>query len=462
MGDMSILDHLQKEMSSLSKAELSIAKAILSDVDAAVSAAKTAFQTFGHSSREERLDWLEKILTGYKARYEEFVKAIILEMGAPVTLSREAQAHSGIEHIEATIKALQNFDLTQDRAGYTLNHEPIGVCGLITPWNWPINQIACKVAPAIAAGCTMVLKPSEFSALSAQLFAEVIDEAGLPKGVFNMIYGDGPVVGAAISQHPDIDMVSFTGSTRAGIAVAQAAAPTVKRVSQELGGKSPIILAGDVDLDTVIPECVWLCMENTGQSCNAGTRLLVPAHLHDRVVEIAKTTAEAYIVGDPEDVKVQIGPLANQAQFTKVKAILKKAEASGLIPVTGGTAALQNYAVGEGFFVPPTIFANLSNDQLIANEEIFGPVLAILPYETIEDAIQIANDTPYGLSAYIYAPDKQVSDRLALSIRAGMIHINGAPLVTDAPFGGYKQSGNGREWGLNGLHEFLEIKTIMK
>lgn len=428
-------------------------------VDEAVKAARVAFRIFGKSSRRERIDWLEKIIECYQARYEEFVKAITLEMGAPVTLSRTSQAYTGIEHFEAAIKALKEFEDVQAYSGYCLNYEPIGVCGLIAPWNWPINQIACKVAPALAAGCTMVLKPSEYSTLSAQLFAEVIHEAGLPQGVFNMVYGDGPNVGAALSHHPDIDMISFTGSTIAGIAVAQAAAVSVKRVSQELGGKSPVILTDGVDLETVVPDCVWLCMENSGQSCNAGTRLLVPANLHDQVVEIAKKTVEAYKVGNPQDENTQIGPLANRAQFEKVRAILEQAELSGLIPVTGGSGPVKGCETG--YFIQPSVFAGLRNDQPIANEEIFGPVLAILPYETLEEAIQIANDTPYGLSAYLYTSDNDLGLQLAREIRVGMVHINGAPLSPDAPFGGYKQSGNGREWGVHGLHEFIEIKAIM-
>jgi len=437
----------------------SLALGSAQDVDDAVKAATKAFKTYGISSRAERIDWMEKILAGYKARYDEFAEAIMLEMGAPAGLSKTAQAYSGIQHFKAALKALKNFEQIEPHSGYALHYEPIGVCGLITPWNWPINQIACKVAPALAAGCTMVLKPSEFSALSAQLFAEVVDQAGLPDGVFNMIYGDGPNVGAALSHHPDIEMISFTGSTGAGIAVAQAAASIVKRVSQELGGKSPVILTEGVDLETVVPECVWLCMENSGQSCNAGTRLLVPASLQQQVAEIGRKTAEAYKVGNPEDEAVQIGPLANLAQFKKVKNILKKAEQAGLTPITGGNHPVKGCE--KGYFIPPTIFSDLKNDQPIANEEIFGPVLAIIPYDTLEQAIEIANDTPYGLSAYIYSPDEALGHLLAAQIRAGMVHINGAPLSSDAPFGGFKQSGNGREWGLYGLLEFMEIKAIM-
>ncbi len=429
------------------------------DVDKAVAAASTAFQSFRKTSVDERLALLNSMLDIYRARYDDFVLAITHEMGAPISLSRDAQAYCGIEHLEATIKAVENFDFVESHENYALRHEPIGVCGLITPWNWPINQIVCKVAPALAAGCTMVLKPSEYAALSAQLFAEVIDAAGVPAGVFNMVFGDGVSVGAPLSSHPDVDMVSFTGSTAAGIAVAQAAAPTVKRVAQELGGKSPIVVADDVNLEQVIPECVSLCMDNTGQSCNAGTRLIVPAHLHDRIVELAVAAAESYAVGDPMNEDTQIGPLANVRQFEKVTSLLKQAEKEGLNPATrqiGSEKELEN-----GFFVAPTIFAGLKNDQLIAREEVFGPVLAILPYQTIDEAISIANDTPYGLSAYVYAADEALAAQLAGDMRAGMVHVNGAPLSPDAPFGGYKQSGNGREWGRYGLHEFLEVKAVM-
>ena len=430
------------------------------DVDSAVMAAKAALRTFQVTSKAQRLEYLEKILAVYKSRYDDFAEAIRLEMGAPITLSREVQAYTGVEHLESTIAALKDFDLTQTKSGYSLHHEPVGVCGLITPWNWPISQLVAKVAPAIAAGCTMVVKPSEFSPLSAQLFADVIDQAALPPGVFNLVNGEGPTVGAAISQHPEIDMVSFTGSTRAGIAVAQAAVTTVKRVCQELGGKSPMILTEGIDLETVVPECVWLCMENTGQSCNAGTRLLVPESLHDEVVEIAKRAAESYVVGDPADEATQLGPLANRGQFEKVLAILQDAETAGLKPITGGLGPVADCS--EGYFIKPTIFANLNKDQFIAKEEVFGPVLAVMPYKTQEEAIEIANGTQYGLSAYIYAKDDSSAEYIAQQMKCGMVHINGAPLVTEAPFGGYKQSGNGREWGLLGLHEFLEVKAVMK
>lgn len=428
-------------------------------VNTAVAAAKRAFPAFAKTPASERLALLRCMLDIYRGRYDDFVMAITREMGAPVTLSREAQAYCGIEHLEATIKALEDFRFVQPYEGYALRHEPIGVCGLITPWNWPINQIVCKVAPAIAAGCTMVLKPSEFAPLSAQLFAEVVAEAEIPAGVFNMIYGDGVEVGAPLASHPDVDMVSFTGSTAAGVAVAQGAAPTIKRVSQELGGKSPILVADDVDLESVIPECVSLCMDNSGQSCNAGTRLIVPADLHDRILELAKEAAENYVVGDPLDDDTQLGPLANIRQFEKVRALLAQAKQEGLEPATGGIDAMSSDETG--YYVPPTVFSNLANDQLVAREEVFGPVLAILPYESTEEAVKIANDTPYGLSAYVYAGDPDLAASWASDVRAGMVHINGAPLCPDAPFGGYKQSGNGREWGHYGLHEFLEVKAVM-
>ena len=430
------------------------------DVNNAVVAAKAALRAFQTTSKAERIDYLERILVAYKSRYKDFVEAISLEMGAPISLSRDVQAYTGVEHLESTVQALNNFDLIEAKSGYSLHHEPVGVCGLITPWNWPISQLVAKVAPAIAAGCTMVVKPSEFSPLSAQLFAEVVDEAALPAGVFNLVYGKGPIVGAAISSHPDIDMISFTGSTRAGIAVAQAAATSVKRVCQELGGKSPMILTEGIDLESVVPECIWLCMENTGQSCNAGTRLLVPEGLHDEVVEIAKRAAESYVVGDPADEATQLGPLANRGQFEKVLAILQDAETAGLKPITGGLGPMA--ACSEGYFIKPTIFANLNKDQFIAKQEVFGPVLAVMPYKTQEEAIDIANATQYGLSAYIYAKDSATAEPIAQKMRCGMVHINGAPLVAEAPFGGYKQSGNGREWGLLGLHEFLEVKAVMK
>lgn len=463
-GDWKKSRHSTEEISIINPATAKVIGSVAlgddQDVDDAVVAARAALQIFQGSSKEERIAYLEKILAIYKSRYEDFVEAISLEMGSPITLSRDAQAYTGIEHLESTIQALKKFELREEYSGYSLNFEPVGVCGIITPWNWPISQLVCKVAPAIAAGCTMIVKPSEFSPLSAQLFTEVIDQAELPKGVFNLVYGSGQKVGSAISHHPDIDMVSFTGSTLAGIAVAQAAATTVKRVCQELGGKSPIILTEGIDLESVVPECLWLCMENTGQSCNAGTRLLAPESLHDEVVEIAKKTAESYIVGNPCDEATQLGPLANRVQFEKVRAILCDAETAGIRPVTGGSGPVPGCRAG--YFIQPTIFSGLRKDQPIANEEVFGPVLAVMPYRTLEEAIEIANGTQYGLSAYIYAKDDDSAKRIAQKMKCGMVHINGAPLVAEAPFGGYKQSGNGREWGSYGLHEFFEVKAIME
>ena len=437
----------------------SVALGSAADVDDAVLAAQAAFQEFQGSTKNVRLGYLENILAVYKSRYEEFVEAICLEMGSPVTLSREAQAYTAIEHLESTIAALEKFELREEYEGYCLKYEPVGVCGLITPWNWPISQLVAKIAPAIAAGCTMVVKPSEFSPLSAQLFAEVVDEANLPAGLFNLVYGDGKEVGSAISHHPQIDMLSFTGSTLAGKAVAQAAAIGVKRVCLELGGKSPIILTEGIDLESVVPECVWLCMENTGQSCNAGTRLLVPESLHDEVVEIAKNVAESYVIGDPFDEATQLGPLANRAQFEKVRSILEDAETNGIKPVTGGAGPVPG--CHSGYFVQPTIFSGLTKNSPIANEEIFGPLLAIMPYTELDEAVEIANQTQYGLSAYIYTKDESIAENLSQRLRCGMVHINGAPLVAQAPFGGYKQSGNGREWGFFGLQEFIEVKAIM-
>jgi len=436
----------------------SLAMGSREDVDHAVQAANAAFPDFSMSNKDYRIALLERILELYESRYDEIAAAITLEMGAPVSLARDVQAYTGIEHFEATIKALKSFEEVTHHKGYSLHHEAIGVCGLIAPWNWPINQVACKVAPALASGCTIVLKPSEFSPLSAKLFAQIIHDADVPAGVFNMIYGDGVEVGATLAAHPNVDMVSFTGSTRAGIAVAQSAANTVKRVSQELGGKSPIIITGSCNIDKALEEAAWLCMENTGQSCNAGTRLLVPSNIHDMVIDKINEIVMAYKVGDPQQKDTDIGPLANRNQYEKVSGLIREAIDSGLQVACGG----ETYPHQPGYFVQPTVFANLKNDDLIASEEVFGPVLAVIPYNGLEDAIQIANDTPYGLSAYIYSNDDAEITSLTRALRAGMVHVNGAPLCPDAPFGGYKQSGNGREWGLAGLHEYYETKAVMR
>jgi aldehyde dehydrogenase (NAD+) len=370
-----------------------------------------------------------------------------------------AQAGSGLGHFKATLAALQDFEFEEQVGTTQVRREPIGVVGMITPWNWPINQISCKVAPALAAGCTIVLKPSEIAPLSAHVFAEILAEAGVPKGVFNMVDGDGPTVGAAISAHPEIDMVSFTGSTRAGVLVAKAAADTVKRVSQELGGKSANIILEDADLNAAIKVGVTSMMSNTGQSCNAPSRMLVPQKLYDEAVKIAKTVAEKPVVGDPQKEGVTMGPIANKTQFEKVQALIKKGIEEGATVVAGGPGRPDG--LDKGYFVKPTVFANVNNQMTIAREEIFGPVLVMIPYKDEAEAIKIANDTVYGLSGYVYSGNIENARRVAAKLRTGMVHLNGAPGDINAPFGGYKQSGNGREWGREGLKEFLETKAVM-
>ncbi len=428
------------------------------DVDAAVQAAKAAFSSFSRTSVQERLDLLDAIIAAYQARMGELADVISSEMGAPAWLAQQAQAPAGLGHFMVARDVLANYEFEEKINKTTVFSEPVGVCGLITPWNWPINQIACKVAPALAAGCTMVLKPSEVAPLNAIIFTEILDAAGVPAGVFNLVNGDGPAVGEAISAHPDIDMVSFTGSTRAGIQVAKAAADTVKRVSQELGGKSANIILPDADLQKAVAAGVQSCFNNSGQSCNAPTRMLVHRDQHDEAVAIAKATAEKVTVGTPDSEGVVIGPVVSEVQFNRIQDLIQKALDEGSELVIGGPGRPEGF--NQGFFVKPTIFANISNDMTIARQEVFGPVLAILPYESEEEAIEIANDTPYGLSSYIQAGDKDKARAVAAQIRAGNVHLNGAPLDNHAPFGGYKQSGNGREWGVHGMKEFLEVKAV--
>jgi aldehyde dehydrogenase (NAD+) len=428
------------------------------DVDKAVAAARKAFETFSETSREERLDLLQRIIAAYQARYDELVESVSTEMGAPLWLSRAAQAAAGMGHFFEMTKVLGTFQFEEQRGSTLMRKEPIGVCGLITPWNWPLNQIACKVAPALAAGCTMVLKPSEIAPLSAYLFAQIMHEAGVPAGVFNMVNGDGPTVGAAIASHPGVDMVSFTGSTRAGVAVATAAAPTVKRVTQELGGKSANIILDDADVAQAVMAGVQAVVMNTGQSCNAPTRMLVPKAKMAEAIAAAKTAAEAVKVGDPFADGTNIGPIANKTQYGKVQALIKKGIEEGAQLVTGGPD--RPAGLTKGYFVQPTVFANVRNDMTIAREEIFGPVLAIIPYETEADAVRIANDTPYGLSGYVQSGNAERAGRVAKRIRSGNVHVNGAQPDFGAAFGGYKQSGNGREWGEAGLQEFLELKSV--
>ena len=429
------------------------------DVDKAVAAAKEAFESFSKTTKEERLALMGKILEVYQSRYDEIAETISSEMGAPLWLSKAAQAATGAGHFGTFMEVLKNYNFDADKGTTRLRKEPVGVCGLITPWNWPINQIACKVAPALAAGCTMVLKPSEVSPLNAVIFTEVLHEAGVPAGVFNLVNGDGLSVGEAMSSHPDIDMMSFTGSTRAGVAVAKASADTVKRVSQELGGKSANIILDDADFNKSVAGGVTGCFMNSGQSCNAPTRMLVPADRQDEAVAIAKATAEATVVGDPKEVAAGgIGPVVSEVQFNKIQGLIEKGIEEGATLVAGGPGKPEGF--NAGYYVKPTIFSDVSNDMTIAREEIFGPVLSILPYKDEEDAILIANDTEYGLSGYV-SGSQEKAQKFAEKFRSGNVHVNGAGPDFNAPFGGYKKSGNGREWGDLGFEEFLEIKAIL-
>ncbi len=427
------------------------------DVDLAVAAARAAFETFGYTSREERLRLLERLLEAYMDRYSEMAEAISLEMGAPIDFATSSQAACGNGHLKAAIDALKNYPFEQQLATGRVIKEPIGVCGFITPWNWPINQVACKTAPALATGCTMVLKGSELSPLSSHLFAQMVDEAGYPKGVFNLLDGLGPEVGAAISSHPDIDMVSFTGSTAAGIAVSKAAADSVKRVTLELGGKSPNIILDHDDFEQAVADGVASCFGNTGQSCNAPTRMLVPESRYDDAVKIAESVTANTPVNDPSTSGQFIGPLVSAVHFERVQSLIKAGIQEGARLLAGGPGKPDGF--DTGYYVKPTVFADVNNDMRIAREEIFGPVLCLIPFKDEADAIRIANDTPYGLAAYISGED-DAALRIAHRIRAGMIHVNGGDQGFDCPFGGYKQSGNGREWGEFGFEDFLEIKTI--
>ena len=428
------------------------------DVDKAVAAAKVAFESFGRTSRQERLELLESCIEVYQKYYNDIADAIREEMGAPQELAAGAQAFCGLGHLQEAAKILKNFQFEEDLGAHRVFKEPIGVCGLITPWNWPVNQISCKVAPALAVGCTMVLKPSEVAPLSAYLYAQVMHEAGVPAGVFNMLNGDGPVVGTALSKHPDVSMMSFTGSTRAGSLVAQNAAPTVKRVTQELGGKSPNIVLDDADLETAVTQGVMHMYQNTGQSCNAPSRMLVPAAKLAEAEAIAAKVTESVVVGDPAAEGTTMGPVVSEVQFTKIQALLEKGVAEGAKVVTGGPGRPEG--IDKGYFIKPTVFSGVNNDMTIAREEIFGPVLAMIPYETEEEAIRVANDTPYGLAGYVQSGDMGHAREVASKIRAGNIHINGAAGGFEVPFGGFKQSGNGREWGHHGFTDFLEIKAV--
>jgi len=428
------------------------------DVDLAVAAAKRAFESYSETSAQERLALLRRIIEVYQSKMDEMGEAISQEMGAPLSLARKAQAPAGLGHLLEVVKVVEGFKFEELKGSTLMRKEPIGVCGLITPWNWPMNQIACKVGPALAAGCTMVLKPSEIAPLSAYLFAQILHEAGVPAGVFNLVNGDGPTVGVAISSHPDVAMVSFTGSTRAGIAVATAAAPSVKRVTQELGGKSANIILDDADFENAVKQGTQECFRNTGQSCNAPTRMLVPRSRMAESIAAARKAAEATKAGDPSAKDTSIGPLASKAQFDKVQRLIGEGIAEGATLIAGGVGRPEG--IDKGYYVKPTVFADVRPDMTIAREEIFGPVLSIIPYENEDDAVRIANDTPYGLSGFVTSSDMERARRVAKRIRAGNVHINGARVDFAGCFGGYKQSGNGREWGEAGLEEFLELKAI--
>ena len=429
------------------------------DIDKAVSAAKKAFSKFSISSVGERLELLTEVRNIFKKRFDDIVDAITTEMGAPVKLSRGAQAAVGLGHLKTAIRVLENHKFEYEFNGSIIRHEPIGVCGLITPWNWPINQTISKLGPCLASGCTAILKPSEISPLSANIIAEIIHEAKDPAGVFNMVHGLGPVVGEALSSHKDVDMMSFTGSTRGGIAVAKASAKTVKRVSQELGGKSPNIILDDNAFESSVKIGVEKIMENTGQSCNAPTRMLVPKNRHEEAMQIAKLVAENLKTGDPKEETTDIGPLVSDVQYEKVQRLIESGINAGAKLVTGGKGRPSH--LNKGYYVKPTVFADVDNQMEIAQEEIFGPVLSIIPYDSEDEAVEIANDTEYGLSAYIAGENTEKLREIGRKIRAGQVHINYGSGGTNAPFGGFKQSGNGREKAEWGLEEFLETKAIM-
>ncbi|WP_353200323.1 aldehyde dehydrogenase family protein [Sandarakinorhabdus sp.] len=427
------------------------------DVDRAVAAAKAAFTSFSRTSVQERIELLGAIAGEYQKRYNDMAAAITEEMGAPAWLSNQAQAALGIGHVATAIEVLKNYKFDELKGTTLITKEPIGVCAFITPWNWPINQIACKVAPALAVGCTMVLKPSEVAPFSAYIWTEILHAAGVPAGVFNLVNGDGPGVGTALSGHRHVDMVSFTGSTRAGIAVAKNAADTVKRVAQELGGKSPNIVLPDADLVKAVTGGVQSVMMNSGQSCNAPTRMLVPRAKMAEAAAIAKQAAEATTVGDPNG-NSAMGPVVSETQWHKIQGLIEQGIAEGATLVAGGPGRPEG--LDKGYYVKPTIFADVTNDMTIAREEIFGPVLAMLPYDSEEQAIEVGNDTVYGLAAYVQG-EPEHARTVARQLRAGQVNINQAGFDLMAPFGGYKQSGNGREWGDHGFADFLETKAII-
>jgi aldehyde dehydrogenase (NAD+) len=432
------------------------------DVDKAVAAAKAAFETWGYTTPQERMALLEKLVEVYKRRAGEMAETISKEMGAPISMANSAQAAAGINHLGGFIKAMKEFTwehaLNEANPQEMIVHEPIGVAGLITPWNWPMNQVALKVGAALAAGCTMVLKPSEIAPMSSMLFAEFMDEAGFPKGVFNLVNGDGPSVGHAMSVHPDIDIMSLTGSARAGIAVTKASADTIKRVSLELGGKGPNIIFADADVEKAVKGGSIGMFYNSGQSCNAPSRMLVERSVYDQAVEVAAAVAEKTHVGDPTEEGRHIGPVVSAAQFEKIQGLIQVGIDEGARLVAGGVGRPEG--VNRGYYVRPTVFADVNNEMTIAREEIFGPVLSMLPFDDEEEAIRIANDTAYGLTSYVQSGNQARAQKVARQLRAGMVIMNGASRPAGSPFGGYKQSGNGREGGVWGMMEFLEVKAI--
>ncbi|GHC24932.1 aldehyde dehydrogenase [Gemmobacter nanjingensis] len=429
------------------------------DVDRAVGAAREAFPGYAALPRQRRIALLQAILAVYDRRSDDLARAISREMGAPLPFAREAQVGIGRAHLTQMITTLESYAFSQMRGGTCVLREPIGVIGMITPWNWPMNQIVCKVAPALAAGCTMVLKPSEVAPLSGLIFAEILDEAGVPAGVFNLVSGDGAGAGAALSRHPDVDMMSFTGSTRAGILVAEAAAATVKRVSQELGGKSANILLPDADFPTAVAKGVAGCFGNSGQSCNAPTRMLVPADRHDEVLELAARATATFRTGPPEAPETQLGPVVSAAQFGKIQQLIATGIAEGATLVAGGPGRPEG--LNKGFYVRPTVFGHVTPDMTVAREEIFGPVLSVISYQTEDEAIALANATEYGLAAYVQSADPDRARRVATQMRAGTVYLNYPAWDSAAPFGGYKRSGNGREYADFALDDVTEIKGVV-
>lgn len=453
-ADLDVIDPATEEPCSV------ISLGSKADVDKAVSSARAAFDGWAMTPVSRRRALLVKLGEVMDRRIDELGQAVMLEMGAPIDFAISDQAACGPWHLKGFLKALDEFEWEKPfKEGQTILREPIGVCGLITPWNWPVNQIALKVIPALAVGCTCVLKPSEVAPLSAMLFAEFVDEAGFPGGVFNLVNGDGPGVGEAMSAHPDIDMMSFTGSTRAGALVTKGSADTVKRVTLELGGKSPNIIFADSDIEQTVTRGVVQCMENTGQSCNAPTRMIVEQSVYEEAVDFAKSAAEGVKVGNPRDNGNHIGPLVSQTQYDKVQGLIETGIKEGARLLTGGTGRPEGF--NRGYFVRPTVFADVSPDMTLYREEVFGPVLAMTPFDGSEDkAVRMGNDTDYGLAAYVNTGDAGKGDRVGRRLRAGMVRVNGKGLGMGHPFGGYKQSGNGREGGIWGLEDFTEIKIL--